>query len=393
MTRFSAFFIAALGAVLASCASVPVRDAVPAALVAEATVPRVGNVRMWGDASAEEVWKFLQVEEKALAAKWRARAAKGALTSSILTISGGADDGAFGSGLLVGWGETGKRPEFDLVTGISAGGLIAPLAFIGKDYDDELASVFTTHGSDEIFESTVLAGIFGGSALANSGPLEKLIDDYVDHELLRRVAEERAKGRILIVGTTNIDAQRPVFWDMGRIAQSNDPAALELFRKVLLASASIPGVFPPVHIKVEAGGKTYEELHVDGGATRQLFLSPGDFSFKSVDKLLGLKINRHLYVIRNGKIGPEWKATQESTVAIAQRSLETLTKSQGIGDLIRMYAKAEKDKIDFKLIAIPNDFDAPRKQPFDLGYTKPLFELGYRMGRDGIPWESKPPGF
>jgi hypothetical protein len=348
---------------------------------------------MWGDAGASDIARFLEGELPTLEVKYKARIASGeALRSNILAISGGADDGAFGAGVLVGWGETGTRPQFDLVTGISAGALIAPLVFLGSDYDDELAGVFTTHKAEEIYEANILEGLFGGSAVASSGPLAKLIDRYVDEELVRRVGEERAKGRLLIIGTTNIDAQRPVYWDMGRIAQSGGPNALEIFRKVLLASASLPGVFPPVHFKVSAGGQTYEELHVDGGATRQLFFSPSEFSFKALDRALGKKIDRRLYVIRNGKIGPEWKATKETTLALAQRSLETLTKNQGIGDLIRAYAKARDDKIDFNLISIPDAFEAPRPGPFNPLYMKPLYETGYALGRVGIPWSKAPPG-
>ena len=175
---------------------------------------------------------------------------------------------------------TADRPEFDLVTGISAGALIAPFAFLGRDYDRQLAGLFTSYGADQIYQSNVLSGLFGGSALADSAPLAQLIEHYVDAPFLRRVAEERRKGRFLLIGTTNLDAQRPVYWDMGRIAQSSDPSAPELFRRVLLASASFPGIFPPVHIKVQAGGHRYEEMHVDGGTTREVFFTIADFRFK-----------------------------------------------------------------------------------------------------------------
>jgi predicted acylesterase/phospholipase RssA len=291
---------------LAGCATLPIREVVPEKLVSEAEVPGLNQVRIWGDADAAEIAKLMAAEMPAIVAKYKERIArKEPLQSNILAISGGADDGAFGAGLLVGWGETGTRPEFDLVTGISAGALVAPLVFLGKDYDEALSQVFTTVKADDIFEANILEGLFGGAAVANSGPLAILINKYVDAELVRRVGEERANGRLLIIGTTNIDAQRPVYWDMGRIAQANTPESVEIFRKVLLASASIPGVFPPVHFQVKAGGKTYEELHVDGGATRQLFFSPSEFSFKTLDRMVGKKIDRHLFIIRNGRIGPE----------------------------------------------------------------------------------------
>jgi predicted acylesterase/phospholipase RssA len=382
-----------LAALLTGCASVPLRDVVPEQFVSQAEMPGLRNVRMWGDASAKELSRVLAADFPVIQAKYRDRINRGLpLRSNILAISGGADDGAFGAGILVGWGETGKRPEFDLVTGISAGALIAPLIFLGHDYDDQLSKVFTTHGATDIFEANILEGLFGGAAFADSGPLSKLIDGYVDETLIQRVAVERARGRLLIVGTTNIDAQRPVYWDMGRIAQINTPEAVQTFRKVLLASSSIPGVFPPVRFDVNVGGKRYTELHVDGGATRQLFFSPSEFSFRMLDKLVGRKIDRHLYVIRNGKILPEWEATEETSLALAKRSLETLTKSQGIGDLIRAYARAKEDNIDFNLIAIPHEFQAPRKGPFSPEYMKPLYETGYALGLLGVPWSKAPPG-
>jgi predicted acylesterase/phospholipase RssA len=309
----------------------------------------------------------------------------------LLAISGGADDGAFGAGLLVGWSAQGSRPEFDLVTGISAGALIAPFAFLGRDHDRELAGLFTSYGADQIYQANVLSGLFGGNALADSAPLARLIEQYVDGRFLRSIAAERAKGRFLLVGTTNLDAQRPVYWDMGKIAQKGNRHALDLFRRVLLASASIPGVFPPVLVEVQAGGHLYQEMHVDGGTTREVFFTIADFRFDEIDQAIGRKIARRLWIIRNGKIDPEYKAMPETTLAIAQRSLETLTKSRGIGDLARMYARAKSDHIDYNLAAIPSDFNAPHPNPFDRAYMQALYERGLAMGRAGYPWAKAPP--
>ena len=382
-----------LAACLSACASVPVRNAVPETLVSTAAVDGFDDIRIWGDASKAEIQAFLAGDHDKIKQRYAASAASGTSPeANILALSGGADDGAFGAGLLVGWGEAGTRPDFNLVTGISAGALIAPLIFAGRDYDDEMAGMFTKISSDNVYEANVLAGLFGGSAVADSGPLANLISTYVDDELLRRVGEERQKGRLLIVGTTNLDAQRPVFWDMGRIALRGGARAKETFAKVLLASASIPGVFPPVHFPVRANGKEFEEIHVDGGATRQVFLAPSDFSFKSVDRLLNKKVRRKLYIVRNTKIGPEWKAAKETTLAIAQRSLETLTKDQSLGDLTRMYTKAVADGIDYNLVAVPDDFKASRPAPFNQGYMRALYARGYEMGRGGIAWLKVPPG-
>jgi len=377
-------------ALAAACASVPLRIAVPVELAAEAAVPGMADVRVLGDAHFSHA--LLEAELPKLKAKYTARAKAGEpLVSNLLAISGGADDGAFGAGLLVGWSERGDRPEFDLVTGISAGALIAPFAFLGRDYDRQLATLFTSYGAEQIYEANVLAGLFGGNALANTAPLASLIERHTDARFLRRIAEERDKGRFLLIGTTNLDAQRPVYWDMGRIAQSRHPDAAQLFRRVLLASASFPGIFPPVHIAVEAGGKRYEEMHVDGGTTREVFFTITDFRYKDIDKAVGHRIKRHLYIVRNGKLEPEYKPMQESTFAIAQRSLETLTKSRGMGDLVRMYQRARADGIDYNLASIPMQFEAPHPVPFDRAYMKALYELGVELGRGGYPWAKAPP--
>ena len=382
--------IVSLAVGLAGCATPVERLAVPAALASEASVPGMGEIRLWGDAPFSPT--LLKPDLPVLRAKYQARAKRGEkLESNLLALSGGADDGAFGAGLLVGWTAHGDRPEFDLVTGISAGALIAPFAFLGRDYDKQLAGLFTTYGADQIYQANVLSGLFGGSSLADSAPLAQLIERYVDDRFLRRVAEERAKGRFLLIGTTNLDAQRPVYWDMGRIAQSRDPGAPELFRRVLLASASFPGIFPPVHINVKAGGHRYEEMHVDGGTTREVFFTVADFSYRDLDKAIGRKVARRLWVIRNGKIAPEYKVTKDSTFVIAQRSLETLAKNRGLGDLTRMYVRAKADGIDYNLAAIPAEFEAPHPKPFDRAYMQALYEVGVSLGRAGYAWAKLPP--
>lgn len=385
--------VVSLGSLVAACATVSVRDVLPEKLAASAQVDGMPNVRVWGDEPLATLQQFKQVEVPKLRAKYEERKRAGkSLVSNMIALSGGADDGAFGAGLLVGWGERGDRPEFDLVTGVSAGALIAPFVFLGTDYDRQLAAVFTRFGGDSIYETNVLAGLLGGEALAKSDPLKQLIDQYVDGEMLRRIGEARSSGRILLVGTTNIDAQRPVYWDIGKIALSDHPDSLRLVRSVLLASASIPGVFPPVRIRVQASGKTYDELHVDGGTTREVFFTPADFSFKEIDKGLGKRIERRLYVIRNGKLGAEWRATDESALAIGQRSLETVLKNQTIGDLIRMHSKAKADGIDYNLASIPDTFKEARPAPFDRGYMNALYTEGFRAGRTGYTWLKSPPG-
>jgi predicted acylesterase/phospholipase RssA len=174
----------------------------------------------------------------------------------------------------VGWSGTGTRPSFKLVTGISTGALIAPFAFLGPAYDQQLRDVYTGIGPDDVYERRLLLSAIFSDALTSTDPLFHLIARYANADMLAAIAREYDRGRLLLIGTTNLDVQRPVIWNIGAIAKTGQPAALDLFRKILLASASVPGVFPPVLIDVEAAGAHYQEMHVDGGAAAQTFLIP-----------------------------------------------------------------------------------------------------------------------
>src|SRR5207248_4738421 len=223
---------------------------------------------------------------------------------NVLVLSGGGAYGAYPAGILCGWTEAGTRPGFDVVTGVSTGALVATLAFLGPSRDADLRRVYTTVTSKDVFEERrpEVAGVLGES-LADSKPLERLINSVADERLLAEVAAEHAKGRRLYVGTTHLDSRRLIVWDMGAIATRGGPVYLTLFRKVLLASASIPGFFPPVRVPVEVDGKAYEELHVDGGVTAALFfrppvVPPGQVAALGDHPLAG----SNLYVIVAGKL-------------------------------------------------------------------------------------------
>ncbi len=381
-----------LAIMLGACAAQLPRDAVPASLVDDATVPGMAYARFWGDEVPSDIVAFVREHmpgSTQMAVKASAIGKRPVV--EYLAISGGAGDGAYGAGLLVGWTQRGDRPQFEVVTGVSAGALTAPFAFLGPSYDRQLKEIWTKYDTDMLATPQVLAGLFGAEALTDNSGLRDLVAKYVDRRMLNRVAEEYKKGRVLLVGTTNLDAQRPVIWNMGEIAASQHASALKLFRDVLLASAALPGVFPPVHIKVAVGDKTVEEMHVDGGPTRQVFLAPAHFSLRTFDRLYPKPPLRKIYVIKNGKLNPEYEAVPASTLSISARSLFTLTKSQSIGDINRIYDQAKRDKAEFRLSSIPEDFKLQAKQAFDPAYMKALFQLGFEMGRAGEPWVTTPP--
>jgi predicted acylesterase/phospholipase RssA len=377
-------------ALLGGCATIAPRNVVPQANAGQIELEGFQNIRFWGDASARDIQTMMMSDTPKTGARFSPGVEKHPAVSNLLAISGGAEDGAFGAGLLVGWSDAGTRPVFDLVTGVSSGALIAPFAFLGREHDNQMRELFTKYGRADIFTYNV-PSLLEGSALVDDAPLARLIDKYVNDGFLQEIARERIKGRILLIGTTNLDTQRPVLWDMGRIAMSNNPNAAALFRKILLASATLPGVFPPVRIQVRVGGQNYDELHVDGGLTRQVFIAPSLFSFVSHDQKPG-RAKPRLYVIRNGKIDPEWQSVSENVFSITQRSLSTLIKNQGIGDLYRIYSISRRDGIDFNLASIPPDFNDTSEEPFDQKYMIALFDRGYGLANQNYSWVKAPPG-
>jgi len=310
---------------------------------------------------------------------------------SFLALSGGGAKGAFGAGFLNGWTDSGIRPEFKIVTGISTGALIAPLAFLGPEYDAELAESYTTIRTRDILNVQGLLGwgvlpVLFGESYASTKPLQDMISDLVTPEVLDAIAAEHKKGRRLYIGSTNLDAQRVVIWDMGAIASSGHPNALKLFRKVMLASASIPGAFPPVYFDVEIDGKKYDEMHVDGGTIAGVF-GYGSKLFEKSQK----KGMCSFYVIKNSKLDVEAEQVKRHFFPISGRSFSTLMKAQSWGDMVRLYGIAKRDNVDFSYISIPNNYEAKGDEMFDPEEMKRLYDLGYKIATSDSPWQKEIP--
>jgi hypothetical protein len=313
---------------------------------------------------------------------------------NLLAISGGGDSGAFGAGLLKGWSQSGTRPEFRVVTGISTGALIAPFAFLGSRYDHLLEQFYTQTPADEIIRPRNIIAAFFGDALADTTPLYKTVSRFVDQPLLDQIAAEYAKGRVLLIGTTNLDTLEPVIWNMTAIAASKDPQALQLFRRVMLASASIPGAFPPVMIDQTVDGVHYQEMHVDGGTITQVFLYPPSLNVAEMSAAEGVaERERKLYIIRNARLDSDWMSVQRRTLPIAGRAILSLMQTQGVGDLYRIFATTQRDGIDYNLAFIPATFTVPHKRDFDPDFMRPLFATGESMAAKGFPWQKYPPGW
>jgi hypothetical protein len=279
------------------------------------------------------------------------------------------------------------------VTCISTGSLIAPFAFLGPTYDPQLRAVYTEISPEDVYETRGLISAVFHDALTSTDPLFHLISQYANQDMMNAIAAEYHKGRLLLIGTTNLDVQRPIIWNIGAIAASGKPEALDLFRKILLASASVPGVFPPVMIDVEAGGQHYQEMHVDGGAVAQTFLIPAP-----IGQLVNLRSKQYArqrtaYVIRNARLDPDWASVDRRLLSIAGRSINTMIHYSGYNDVVRIYFTSQRDGVDYKLGYIGSDFNFPHKENFDPAYMRALFEYGYNDVKKGTVWHSAPPLF
>jgi hypothetical protein len=387
-------FCLAAAVLLAGCAGLRPHNPPPRTVEAQVRIPEMPEVRTWGDEFSpvfqQDVIESIRQEE-------RSGLFREGDTVSILAISGGGGDGAFGAGLLCGWTAAGDRPSFKLVTGISTGALAAPFAFLGPAYDAKLKKVYTTIGSKDIFKLKSPFGMIETDAITLNDPLAKLTTEYIDERMLKDIAAEHAKGRRLYIGTAALDAQRPVVWNMGAIAAAGHPEALNLFRKVMIASAAVPVAFPPIYFKVEADGRSYDEMHVDGGVANQVFLYGPVLNPLKMREELGigqLRRKFRVFVIRNTQTKPNWQQVRPLIRSIAPRSVSSLIKAQGIGDLYRIFAISRRDGFDFNVAFIPDELNtANRADEFDNRVMNELFDTGYRLARADYRWRKTPPGF
>jgi len=337
-----------------------------------AVIPGMPNARFWADSVADFT------------------AALPPQPGPWLALSSGGADGAFGAGLLKGLSESGHRPDYAVVTGVSTGALMAPFIFAGPHYDDALRAAYTKITAADVFEvgST-------GESFVDSWPLKDLIAKQITPALLADIAAGHRSGRRLFVVTTDLDAERSVVWNMGAIAahaadKDGGDAALNLFRSVLLASSAIPGGFPPVLIDVEANGKKFQEMHVDGGVGGQFFVAPAAVMAATSDYRLPATA---LYVVINTGLQPGLQIVTRSTPSILTATVGAAVKVDTRLMIDRAYLAAKRSGIDFNIASIPADFNAPSRGPFDPDYMTALFQLGETMGKSASPFGSAPPPY
>lgn len=377
--------VAVLSGLMTGCGTAVIRHPLPQAEVTLAGVPGLPDVRGWGDGPSATLRESLvRMREQ--------RATQPSTgTAEILALSGGGMNGAFGAGLLVGWGGTGNRPRFDLVTGVSAGGLLAPFAFLGDQGDEALRRVFAELKAEDMFDRRSLWALTYADAMLDASPLAALLEREITPELLELVAAEHRRGRRLWVSTFNLDAGRPVVWDLGAIAGSGQPQALALFRDVLRASAAIPGLLPPVYFQVEAGGRRYDEMHVDGGVGNQVF--GYGLLIDGIDRGDLRRVPARVWILRNGRQHAIYQPVAPRVGSIASAAVGGLTHFQGDGDVYKIFVFCQRDHLQFNYLAIPDDVDpVPLVDP-PADAMRDLFEVGRRLGADGSAWSRLPPGY
>ncbi|PUB80273.1 MAG: hypothetical protein DBP02_21140 [gamma proteobacterium symbiont of Ctena orbiculata] len=240
---------------------------------------------------------------------------------------------------------------------------------------------YTETSTADILLFTPLAALFGGESIADSAPLRRAIKKAINEELVEAIARESRKGRILQVATTNLDAQRPMIWEINRIAESDHPNKVELIRKIILASASVPGVFPPVKINVQYRGQLHQEVHVDGGVTQQIFVYPRDLDISRFRRLLKTQPESNFWLIRNTKTAPDYSEVELDVSGLSNRAISTLIKYQAKGNLINIETLAKRDGFNMHVTDVPVEFDEPLEDMFDKNYMRALFKVGYERGK------------
>jgi predicted acylesterase/phospholipase RssA len=379
---------------LSGCAHV--RYAVPENLVGKAVVVGMPDIRYYTDKPDSF---FMMRQSLADSFKDEGKSdylVDGVKTYPVLIVGGGVSNSAYGIGLLNGWSKEGSRPVFKIVTGYSSGSIIAVATFSGKGYEDRLADLFTSISTKDVVRQKSVFGILFGDSLDSSALFAKKIDDIVDESLMAKIAQEHKKGRRLYVGTTDLDAQEFVIWDMGALASKGGPDSIKMFRKIILASCSFPAMLPPVYFKVEAGGRSYDEMHADGGVIGGIFyiyqlMEGAGLTIQSFG-INPREFRTRLYVLNCCYMSPHSKQVEDNLTAITSRLIETNGASKMSGDTFRIYAFAKEKGWDYNLAYIPEDFKPNQKEMFDKQEMQRLFKRGYDDAVKGYKWHKAPPG-
>ncbi|MEM6908358.1 MAG: patatin-like phospholipase family protein [Pseudomonadota bacterium] len=367
--RVTQVFVLVSAATLSGCVTWAERPELGKARADLAPLEGVETARIWSDAPAERwlQWRSGLMEQR--------RQAGQSEQLEILAISSGSEKGAYSAGFLNGWTKTGTRPQFDIVSGVSTGALIAPFAFLGTGYDDHLRTLYTQIETRHIYRPTTVSGFLGGPALADTSPMAQLIEMYVDDDVLERVAIAHRQGRRLLVQTTHLDAGRGVVWDLGALAASDRSDRLSLFRQVLLASASIHGLFPPVLIRPGSQEmSTVVEMHVDGGTTSSLFAAPPSILYS--EGASAPRLASRITILYNGQLAPDAVTVQPRAFEVLERALSVSIIEADRRSLAALRAFAEKNGTSLRVFEAGDLSDEEVDERFDTEFMRMLFAQG-----------------
>jgi hypothetical protein len=311
---------------------------------------------------------------------------------NVLSLSGGGSFGAFSAGIICGWTAKGDRPNFDVVTGISTGALIAPFAFLGPAYDEQLKTFYTTLEDRDLYKMELLRGLFR-EALADNTPLAKKIEEELTPEVIAEIALEHQKGRRLYIGTTEAESKRFVIWDIGAIASRGRCEDRKLIVQILLGSSAIPGVFPPQHIAVDVDGMCVTEKHVDGGVSQAIFIMPPYVPPEHRSNHHNTDLaGTNLYLVVAGKLYADLEKIKPMALNLVGKEISAMIYAQTRGDLQRIFTASMLTGMNYHLTAIPPEYPAPTSgMAFKIPILTGMFNEGYRMMTEGVAWRRTPP--
>ena len=365
------------------------RNPIPQANVAEGTFPGFNGIRFFADRPSVEFSNWFT--------DWASQRQqlgldRGGLPIDALTLSGGSSEGAFGAGLLVGWGQRGDRPKFNLVCGISAGALIASSVATGSDYDMRLVSAFRSNAFSDLVDIQPTKMLFGGESASSADKLFATINRMVTNQMIDQIAVNYRKGSRFLVLTTNLDLQRPVAWDITAIAASGHHNRYHLVRSLLMATTALPGLFPPVRLPVEANNTVYDELHVDGAVSQGLFLLPGAEDSLRTTQSIAPNMRFRIWMVINGSLTPSYSPVNAQMLQLANKSLETLLKRPTSEDVEDLFEMAQEMQTAGRVTFVPNEItQRGNANGFDKTYMRQLFRYGLARGKQADYWFDRLP--
>jgi hypothetical protein len=318
-------------------------------------------------------------------------------TVDFLAMSGGGDYGAFGAGFLIGWAgveaKEWRRPDFDAVTGVSTGALLAPFAYVGTtEACARVEGFYRDPRADWIAGRGLFFFLPSNSSFMTLYGLERDVRAAVDTPFIERMAQESRSGKLLFISATDLDLGRQKFWDLGYEAERAHAAgAPDRVQQILMASAAIPAVFPPVVID----GSVY----ADGGVTANVFLrldprSPDGILQRWRAEHPGRPLPKVRYwIIVNNQLDQTPHTVQLRWPSVISPSLATAIRSATMAEVRWLAAQADfvnsmwGTDIEVRMVAIPDDWRAPVKGDFKKETMESLADLGRKMGADPASWK------